>query len=274
MLLAIRPPDRCLVSSALVAVLSLAPAMAMDHAAGAPVPHSTRTPATSAVFPSFGAFVAALARQFHRNPTIGHLCRELGITGSQIEAGTFDDAQTKLLAEAMATANKGLCIDEAFLAAQGLAAGKDPALILKEIAARREELAVFNGLVQGPFQDKAGGDACMKAIFEQYGHGPLQAKGIAFAFREESGGKALVELLQKSPNRVFLMAVQTVREHRTDGHVIALKMNADGAGALVYDSDWSEVPLAATLELLQNYHHEMDQKDAFNRVVLYGFPSS
>jgi hypothetical protein len=57
---------------------------------------------------------------YHGNPGIRRLCLELGLTGTQIERKTFDGTQGKALETARQVANKGICIDQAFLAADGL----------------------------------------------------------------------------------------------------------------------------------------------------------
>jgi hypothetical protein len=64
-------------------------------------------------------------------------------------------------------------------------------------------------------------------------------------------GKAdLQRLLEGAKDRIFLA---NLREAGGAGHYLTVRVDPAGTGMLVYDAEWSEVPLEQAYDVLRNY---------------------
>jgi hypothetical protein len=215
-------------------------------------------------------FTAVLKKYQQNDVGIAHLCEALGLSAESLEPRGASPAQEKLLDQARKVANLGAGVDEALLAARGLRQGQDRTRIQADIRRRREELAVFHGLSHGPIQDRIGSEKTLKATFRHYGLDSLaQVQPVSLTLDDDAGKADLQGLLETGKERVYLA---NLREAGGNGHFLAVRVDPAKAGLLVYDAEWSEIPLEHAFEVLRNYAELSGNAGPYVAVDLYPVP--
>jgi hypothetical protein len=205
------------------------------------------------VYMNLSEFTTALKKYINSNSDIKEICEALGITSKHLNEGALNADQTKSLEEAFRVANLGTCMDEALFAARRLSEQADHKEIEEEIAKKKEEMSVFHGLVQGPYQQLKGHVAMVAKTYQQYGlQSALKHECITFELDKEGAKIAFEALLKRSNEKIFLMDLV---EKNRNSHVITFHLDTTGETACAFDTKWiKDIPIANCWGLLKIYH--------------------
>jgi hypothetical protein len=251
-------------------------AAAADHkgsgAAGPALETKASSDSSSWGFATVDAFAAALKKHIATNPGIDHMCSALGLTGQHLEGKAMGAPQRELLEQARAASSQGICIDRAMVAATRLAAGIDPAEIDLELKRRQEEMTVFHGLSQGPFQREQGGDTSLDVIYFQYGLGAIRNHApVAFSLETDADQAGFLKLIEESKGKTFILSFVQHLETSRQTHVVAFQVDATAANLKTYDPDgagWFDIPLERAWSALSNYSEESGLSEPYTSVEL------
>lgn len=205
------------------------------------------------------ALLAELKKFIVTNPGIREICKALGISPKDLESLSSD--QHKMLEEACLVANKGTCIDEACYVAKALSDGKDPKQIDEDIQKLKAEMAVFHGLLQGPFQRIKPGVDLFSKTFEHYGLKVLDKKEQhEFQFKDDKAKQRLDTFVRENSDSTFIMNL--IEESAVDGiintHVITINVKDTLVSA--FDAKWvTDIPLEKVWDMLINYGKDDDK---------------
>jgi hypothetical protein len=180
--------------------------------------------------------------------------------------------QRELLEQARVASSQGICIDRAMVAATRLAAGIDPTEIDLELERRQEEMTVFHGLSQGPFQHEKGGDTSLDVIYFQYGLGAIRNHApVAFSLETDADQAGFIKVIEENKGKTFILSFVHYLENSKQTHVVAFQVDAMAANCKAYDPDgagWFDIPLQRAWSALRNYSEESGLPEPYTSLEL------